>query len=68
MDPEEIEAMNSWPRPQSIKELRSFLRLTKYYQKFIRHYEMITGPLTQLVKKDNFRWNEQAKEAIQKIK
>jgi hypothetical protein len=48
MDLEKISAMVKCPEPNSVKALRGFLELTSYYQKFIKGYELIAGPLTQL--------------------
>ena len=35
VDPEKVEAVLNWKRPETITEIRSFLGLAGYYQKFI---------------------------------
>ncbi|PNY16671.1 retrotransposon-related protein, partial [Trifolium pratense] len=68
MDKEKVQAVLNWPIPKNVKQLRGFLGLTGYYRRFIQSYAKIASPLTDLLKKEEFRWNEQAEQAFQKLK
>ena len=54
--------------PTNIIELRGFLGLTDYYNKFIRNYGLLSRALTDLLKKDNFHWGRREDDAFQHLK
>lgn len=67
MDMEKIKAMLEWSVPRSLRELREFLSLTGYYQKFVAGYAQIAKPLTEQLRKDSYGWTEQATQAFQRL-
>jgi hypothetical protein len=50
-DPKKVEAVQTWPVPKNVHDIRSFLGLVNYFRKFIEHYSEIAVPLTNLTKK-----------------
>jgi len=67
-DPKKIEIIANWLEPQSQKDVRSFLGLTRYYRRFIRGYTATCRTLTNLLKKDEFEWNWETAQAFQALK
>ncbi|GJU67757.1 putative mitochondrial protein [Tanacetum coccineum] len=67
-NPNKIKAMKSWPVQSNIKQLRGFLGLTRYYRRFIQGYAGIGQPLTALLKKNAFSWNNEAQVAFENLK
>lgn len=45
-----IEAIQNYPQPKKLKELRMFLGLSGYYRRFIKDYAKLAKPLTNLLK------------------
>ena len=49
--PKKKKSMQEWPPPKTLKNLKGFLGLTRYYRTIIRNLGKIVGPLTGLLKK-----------------
>ena len=49
-DPDKIAAVQTWPQPDNVKELKSFLGFAGYYRRFIKDYSRISRPLNDLTK------------------
>jgi len=68
VDASKVQVVLAWPLPTNLKQLRGFLGLTGYYRKFIKGYASIAGPLTNLLKKDNFNWDVDATATFETLK
>ncbi|GJY06098.1 putative reverse transcriptase domain-containing protein [Tanacetum coccineum] len=51
VDPAKIEAVKNWTSPTTPIEIRQFLGLAGYYQRFIEGFSKIAKPLTKLTQK-----------------
>jgi hypothetical protein len=68
-DPENLEAVKSWPRPRDKHQLRSFLGLCTYYRRFIFVFADIAKPLTKVTEeKRAFEWSAETETAFQALK
>jgi hypothetical protein len=63
--PYNIEAMQDWPLPKTIKILRGLLGLRGYYHNFVKNYGNIVVPITTLLKHNSFTWNLIVDQAFQ---
>ena len=68
-DPEKVSTIRNWPQPANTKELRQFLGLVSYYQKFIHGFANQATPLYKLIEKNRcWTWTVECEEAFQSLK
>jgi hypothetical protein len=67
--------VENWPQPKTLKQLRSFLGLSKYFRKFIQDYSKMVLPLTDLTKNATnkfmnitHKWDGACQQAFQNVK
>eukprot|EP00873_Tetraselmis_striata_P040379 jgi/Tetstr1/460643/TSEL_005839.t1 len=69
MDPRKVEAVQQWPVPKTVKDVRGFLGLAGYYRKFIHNFAAIAAPLHDLTKNQpEFVWTPRADAAFRALK
>ena len=68
MDADKVAAVAAWPLPRSARALRGFLGLAGYYRKFIKDFGIIAAPLTRLLRRDAFLWDDEATTAFEALK
>ena len=66
---EKIEAVVSAPRPENVSQLRSFLGLVNYYNRFMPNASTVLHPLHQLLEQNSeWQWTEQCEQAFTEAK
>jgi hypothetical protein len=69
VDPSKVPDLMEWKPPLSMHQVRSFLGLAGYYQKFILNSSMIAKPITELLNKGTkYVWSEGCVDAFQTLK
>ena len=67
MDPDKVKAIQDWPRPDSINDVRRFLGLCSYYRRFIDRFADIARPMYQSTEGGacGFTWSPTAEDSFQ---
>ncbi len=75
MEQSRIDAITSWPEPESAKDILVFLGFAGFYRRFIRGFSQIVAPLTDLTKgarkgavRPPFAMTSKARDAFERLK
>ena len=50
MEEERVEAVKTWPEPQSVRDIQVFLSFANFYRKFIKNFSRIAALLTSMLR------------------
>ena len=68
-NPKKVKAVEEFPVPKNVKQVRSFLGLAGYYRRFVKNFAKIASPLNKLLQKsEKFVWAEPCQDAFDKLK
>ena len=77
---DKIKVVQEWPRPKTVKDLRSFLAFASYYWRFVHHFAQVAKPLYELISEANKEkgskgnellqslWNQKSEDAFRELK
>ena len=69
VNPSKIEAIMNWKPPRNVIEVRIFLGLSRYYQRFVKGFSVIASPLTKLLRKGvKFEWDDKCPSSFEQLK
>jgi hypothetical protein len=65
VDPEKVQAIQEWPVPRNVTEVRSFMGLAGYNRRFIAGFSRIAHAITSLQRKGKkFQWTEECESSF----
>ncbi|GET01638.1 retroviral-like aspartic protease 1 [Rhizophagus clarus] len=68
-DPEKLRVIKEFPIPKDLTQLRGFIALASYYQKFVKNFSRIVEPLNRLLKKNTpFVWGNDQVDSFEYLK
>jgi hypothetical protein len=69
IDPDKVQEVMNWKPPTTVRQIRSFLGLAGYYQRFIPDFSRIAKPITELLKKEaKFVWSQKCEDAFHALR
>jgi hypothetical protein len=69
VDPSKVQDVLSWEARTSLSDIKSFLRLAGYYQRFFEGFSKISKPRMELLEKDKqFKWTPACESSFQELK
>src|SRR5438874_2408890 len=72
VDPDKVEKVKNYPRPENISQLREFLGLASYYRKFVKDFSKKVKPMTKLLEgtkrgTKKSKWEKEKQKGIKDI-
>jgi hypothetical protein len=69
VDPDKVQEVMDWKPPTTVRQIRSFLGLAGYYQRFIPNFSRIAKPMMELLKKEaKFEWGQKCEDAFHTLR
>jgi hypothetical protein len=69
VDPDKVQEVMNWKPLTTVRQIRSFLGLAGYYQRFIPDLSQIAKPITELLNKEaKFVWGQKCKDAFHALR
>ncbi|EGT34582.1 hypothetical protein CAEBREN_30225, partial [Caenorhabditis brenneri] len=68
-NPEKTRAIDLFPTPKTVKQVRAFIGMCSFYRRFIENFSKIAAPIMDLTKKDTpFVWSNECQSAFEELK
>lgn len=68
-DPDRVQAIVDYPAPRTVRQIRSFLGMAGWYQRYIANFSAIASPITDLMRTTcRFEWTPDAQNAFETLK
>ena len=69
VDSQKMEAVQNWPQPKSVTEIRGILGLSSYYRRYIQRFASIASHLHKLTENSKkFEWSIDCQNAFDTLK
>jgi hypothetical protein len=69
VDLDKVQEVMNWKPPMIVRQIRIFLGLAGYYQRFILDFSRIAKPITELLKKEvKFVWDQKCEDAFHTLR
>lgn len=68
-DPGRVKCIVEFPTPVTVKQVRRFLGMSGWYQRYISNYAAVASPITDTLRNaTHFRWTPEAQQAFEALK